>query len=459
MGCDPVFNCCTRLCCSCTNEDRFLYIWRHPYGRAFIAIIIAFLNFLIYAEDPIAHSRSRASLPLIGNAITFVLRLWPDPSTSPGLFICKLIIAPGFLLFGMYMGRQVFHHKLLRDRWGLPMFAENKGTWFIMFFTTILSLFLGSELFNYFVTVGSSKGAASELIHTDYIGLNNENFFRVAATGTWLGDSITAFMVIDMMLQDRYYPDYVHWAPCGRRWWQGKFRIIFFWSAMIIMTTIFALIVYGDLIVWDEYNWGFYTNEAARAFLASVITLFDLLIVMQDWEFPTFESPQDVKIIGFDVEEIKWRPAWIQNEFFEIHVTGKWFNYGIIFVVMGLDFNMLKNQIIYDPPAFGQYTGPDNRVWTIVDETEADRIARSPIERENLTFESREFARSPDYPNPDFVMNSVFSNTPGITAFKYFCVLLSLFGLFLFFWMFHYIGRIGEAVHFFGLVFLKFLFK
>lgn len=35
---------------------------------------------------------------------------------------------------------------------------------------------------------------------------------------------------------------------------------------------------------------------------------------------------------------------------------------------MMLDLNMWKNQIIYYPPDFGQYTGPDSRVYTVADE-------------------------------------------------------------------------------------------
>jgi hypothetical protein len=37
--------------------------------------------------------------------------------------------------------------------------------------------------------------------------------------------------------------------------------------------------------------------------------------------------------------------------------AGKWFNYGIIVLVMLLDLNMWKNQIFYNPKDFGQYTG------------------------------------------------------------------------------------------------------
>ncbi|KAH9374861.1 hypothetical protein HPB48_020673 [Haemaphysalis longicornis] len=44
----------------------------------------------------------------------------------------------------------------------------------------------------------------------------------------------------------------------------------------------------------------------------------------------------------------------------------KWFNYGIIVVVMLLDLNMWKNQIFYQPADYGQYTTADHKVRTVL---------------------------------------------------------------------------------------------
>ena len=76
----------------------------------------------------------------------------------------------------------------------------------------------------------------------------------------------------------------------------------------------------------------------------------DLLIVMQDWDFPHFTSTIDVNLLGFSTYILRWKYA-------KISVTGKWFNYGIIFMVMILDLNMWKNQIFYSPGPYGQYIG------------------------------------------------------------------------------------------------------
>lgn len=53
--------------------------------------------------------------------------------------------------------------------------------------------------------------------------------------------------------------------------------------------------------------------------------------------------------------------------------AGKWFNYGIIFLVLILDLNMWKNQIFYKPYEYGQYVGPGEKIYTVEEpETLAD---------------------------------------------------------------------------------------
>lgn len=47
--------------------------------------------------------------------------------------------------------------------------------------------------------------------------------------------------------------------------------------------------------------------------------------------------------------------------------AGKWFNYGIIFLVLILDLNMWKNQIFYKPHEYGQYIGPGQKIYTVKD--------------------------------------------------------------------------------------------
>lgn len=65
-------------------------------------------------------------------------------------------------------------------------------------------------------------------------------------------------------------------------------------------------------------------------------------------------------------------------------IPGKWFNYGIIFLVLILDLNMWKNQIFYKPYEYGQYVGPGEKIYTVEDpETLSD------FNRSTLTWEWR----------------------------------------------------------------------
>ena len=91
-------------------------------------------------------------------------------------------------------------------------------------------------------------------------------------------------------------------------------------------------------------------SELSRAYLCSTVLVLDLLIVMQDWDFPHFTNTLDVNLPGF-------HKHIINIDTVEIQISGKWFNYGIIFLVMIFDLNMWKNQIFYYPEKYGQYIG------------------------------------------------------------------------------------------------------
>uniref|UniRef100_A0A673ZR61 Transmembrane protein 117 n=1 Tax=Salmo trutta TaxID=8032 RepID=A0A673ZR61_SALTR len=202
---------------------------------------------------------------------------------------------------------------------------------------------------------------------TEYMGIRNESFMKIAAVGTWMGDFVTAWMVTDMMLQDQHYPD---WGKAARRFWkQGNHRIILFWTVLITLTSVVLLVISTDWISWDNLNRGFLpSDEVSRAFLASFILVFDLLIVMQDWEFPQFMGDLDMNLPGMSTTQLKFKLPVCKSIFkeeYHIHITGKWFNYGIIFLVLILDLNMWKNQIFYKPYEYGQYVGPGEKIFTV----------------------------------------------------------------------------------------------
>jgi hypothetical protein len=56
--------------------------------------------------------------------------------------------------------------------------------------------------------------------------------------------------------------------------------------------------------------------ELSRAFLASFILVMDLLIVMQDWDFPHFTTTLHVNLPGFSV-------ATLNCKYAEVNITGE----------------------------------------------------------------------------------------------------------------------------------------
>ncbi|XP_051886095.1 transmembrane protein 117 isoform X6 [Pristis pectinata] len=218
-------------------------------------------------------------------------------------------------------------------------------------------------------TVAWHTNISLSFIINEYMGIRNENFMKLAAVGTWMGDFVTAWMVTDMMLQDDSYPA---WGVTARAFWRkGYNRIVLFWSVLITLTSVVVVVITTDWISWDKLNRGFLpSDEVSRAFLASFILVFDLLIVMQDWEFPQFMGNLEINLPGLPTSHIQLRLPHFQKIFkneYTICITGKWFNYGIIFLVLILDLNMWKNQIFYQPAEYGQYVGPGQKIYTVED--------------------------------------------------------------------------------------------
>ena len=95
----------------------------------------------------------------------------------------------------------------------------------------------------------------------------------------------------------------------------------------------------------------------------------------------------------------------------DIHITGKWFNYGIIFIVMILDLNMWKNQIFYEPFVYGQYTDDQHYIFTV-----SDRDFLANATKETLSYAWRWTQVNPmtnkTYGSEDHKMNSRYVGIP-----------------------------------------------
>ena len=89
---------------------------------------------LLLFTDPTSYSRVDATVPVIGPDVSLIFLKWPG---TPGTTVLKLVGIILSVALGTFVGRSLVHHRLLRDHWKLKMFSEDKGSWVVMFFTTI----------------------------------------------------------------------------------------------------------------------------------------------------------------------------------------------------------------------------------------------------------------------------------------------------------------------------------
>lgn len=120
-------------------------------------------------------------------------------------------------------------------------------------------------------------------------------------------------------------------------------------------------------------------------------------------------------------------------------VAGKWFNYGIIFLVLILDLNMWKNQIFYRPYEYGQYVGPGDKIYTV---EEPETLAS--FNHSTLTYDWRSTNVDPNtnlsYVERDMFLHSRYTGVsldvkclafiPSLAAFVLFGFFVWLFGRF-----------------------------
>lgn len=370
-----------------------LYMMRYPSLRLFLATYTILCNFWIFYEDPVPDSMRHADLPGVGNIMTFVFTRWPD--NDPGLCVLKVFNVLLCSFLGCVFGRQVVHHKFLRNVCGLQAFSGCKGTWMTMLFTWAFFCFCWSwMIWNPILGAIADRETYDKCFSRSELVMSNKSFCDMAAFGTWAGDSITLVMVFDQILQD--WSQYGWWRPGLRNWWMTvriKFSLGFIAVGTLILVLMWHVVEGGP--AYDS-GWGeaFSTDEFSRAMLAGVIWWNDMMIVMMDWEFPTFDSGLAIKAPFVNSETWHLKPPDTLTErlseeardFFQLKVTGKWMQYGVLFLVMCLDANMLKNQVLYDPPLYAQYVESSGRVWVIQDYDDANLRMPDYLETGNGTF-------------------------------------------------------------------------
>lgn len=132
----------------------------------------------------------------------------------------------------------------------------------------------------------------------------------------------------------------------------------------------------------------------------------------------------------------KDKPGLIQVA---ILIAGKWFNYGIIFLVLILDLNMWKNQIFYKPYEYGQYVGPGEKIFTVEEPETLKDFNHSTLTyewrstnvdpRTNLTYVERDMFLHSRYIGASLDVKCL-AFIPSLVAFVLFGFFIWLFGRF-----------------------------
>ena len=191
-------------------------------------------------------------------------------------------------------------------------------------------------------------------------------YFNLVLAGlfTWVSDAWAVVTVADQMLQEVHAKRGVGFEAYAREGgalarlaaWFVKFRLRITRAALVVlwgvgsglMVADYARVdailsrdgpaVPGERVGRSRFWSARLNNEFARMFVGCVVAFLNILIVMQDWDFPDF-SGGDIKISGFDVEGFRFDHccAWVRALLPTVYVSGKWFNY--MGVLMGLAFD------------------------------------------------------------------------------------------------------------------------
>eukprot|EP00928_Gymnodinium_smaydae_P040048 TRINITY_DN27226_c0_g5_i1.p1 TRINITY_DN27226_c0_g5~~TRINITY_DN27226_c0_g5_i1.p1 ORF type:complete len:654 (+),score=94.56 TRINITY_DN27226_c0_g5_i1:50-1963(+) len=364
--------------------------WRHPVARILIALLILVLDMVLYFEDPVNDSYVEAFLPGAGHIWSLLVH-WPS---TAGLVFLRLALILVALICGMWLGRQVLHHRILRDYCKLTMFKDCNGTLGPMLLCSAGTGYVAALLYN----VVSGENAL-----TGSMVMSMSQFCKMQQCASVSADLVAILMITDAVFQDtHHWPDWPgKWCRCDlKKLWNdglnGWFRVLTVWIVLIssLGLTYWSIMHAGIGEMFNTTDMGGFT-ESARATLVSTMIFLDLFTVAQDWDFPSFEKPlqidgRQILVAGTFLPELNCNfaqrflslfpplPRSLQRllpsfDFFAFTVTGAWLSYGPLMLVMGIDMFCTKTQLFYEPSTFGQYIEGNGtepwRIWTIRNET------------------------------------------------------------------------------------------
>jgi hypothetical protein len=300
---------------------------------------------------------------MLGYIVIFVLCSTPVLSVLIGalyqvgicMFMTRSLLTGLCIALGGMGGTGI--RSYLSKKQGCKVIKDERGTWLFCSVGVFGMVYLESRLFEWFATNEIFQ------VHAG-LGISNVLFGRIAQCCTWVGDMITIVMVLDSMCQEGKVKDkeakHPNWCGCLQTKIQESECMR--WGSIGVFILMGTGVIVAGILKWmDSTN--LYdgiripVGETARVIVVCLITAVDLIIIIQDWDFPNFKNDNDFSIPCSGPDEKKC-----------IRINHKWLQYGPLLVIIMLDINMLKNQCVYKPSNFAQYIHPStHEIWTISD--------------------------------------------------------------------------------------------
>ena len=341
---------------------------KHPVTRSLTTMIVLLLNLFVYYGDPATFSNSESYGTMIGD----IWHGWFEPD-EVGWFLLRWMVMIFLGLLGLGVGIKLQHW--LRDTWHLALFgydngehetreplASQDGALFLVICSTCMSWWIGLKIYNGCMPLNHKVG--SGMHKWDYAFFN----LMLAGLFTFSSDVWNVVTVVDQMAQAIEHERVgvsqeavgALYAPKGSALERFAAWFVHRRLSLTRVSLLGGWLVGGSFMIWrykvtkhvlydtegtsrEVGRSPFWTRESntefTRHFVACVVACLNVLIVMQDWDFPDF-SEGEIKISALDMKALRFEHcfSWLRKHLPPIYVSGKWVNYLGVLMGMGFDW-------------------------------------------------------------------------------------------------------------------------
>ncbi|ETV96794.1 hypothetical protein, variant 1 [Aphanomyces invadans] len=386
---------------------------RHPWKRVVAVVLLLGVNIVVHVVNPVAYSRAMVAIPVYGTAFNFLCRaMLPDDTI--GTVTLRVTLALLTVVLGCIFTRAMIfpilrrylsmfssgHAELgrlesIKTSGGLAAISHrtvnafanggrpysidvyigsvSQGSWTIMYFLIPLYLSLVATIFNAF--------APANLEVTSVLPIRYVELYPTVRAVSLVMNGLLLFSTLDVMLQDHIrceslFDNWMH----GFRWhvWRHQYvRISCFWlvfTGLVAYAAIGLPHVHAAMTDWffQHVSTDVYFMESWRALFSGAVVMLDVVVLMQDWDFPTAASPKHVYIPGLATNVV----CLGHNTRFRLAFTCKWIVMGLIMLMLPLDVWTLVQQLNYTPLHYGQMVAAATlQVVSMVNTTQLDALA------------------------------------------------------------------------------------